>query len=154
MKIALVSPYDFAHPGGVVNHICSLGHYLTEMGHEVRFIAPASRAVTDLGDRFIPIGKPRPIPFSGSIARVAISPMLSTTITAMLDKEKFDIIHLHEPLMPMMCTTVLRMSRTANVGTFHAFDGKGYHAAKPLGNLFVKRWFSILCASKINSTYG
>ena len=144
MKIALVSPYDFAHPGGVVNHICSLGHYLTEMGHEVRFIAPASRAVTDLGDRFIPIGKPRPIPFSGSIARVAISPMLSTTITAMLDREKFDIIHLHEPLMPMMCTTVLRMSRTANVGTFHAFDGKGYHAAKPLGNLFVKRWFSKL----------
>jgi len=144
MKIALVSPYDFSHPGGVVNHICSLGHYLTEMGHEVRFIAPASQSVTYLGDRFIPIGKPHPIPASGSIARIAISPMLSTMITTMLDKEKFDIIHLHEPLMPMMCTTVLRMSCTANVGTFHAFDGKGYYAAKPFGNLFFKRWFSKL----------
>jgi len=143
MKIALVSPYDFAHPGGVVNHICALGHHLTQMGHEVRYIAPASRAVHSLGDKFIAIGTPRCIPASGSVARVAISPRLSTTITAMLDREKFDIIHLHEPLMPMMCTTVLRMSRTANVGTFHAFDGKGYYAAKPF-SMFFNRWFNKL----------
>ena len=144
MKIALVSPYDFAYPGGVANHIYSLGHHLTRMGHEVKFIAPASGPITNLGDRFIPIGKPRPIPTSGSIARVTISPMLSTAITAMLDRENFDIIHLHEPLMPMLCTTVLRMSRTANVGTFHAFDGKGYNFAKPFGPMFFKRWFSKL----------
>jgi len=145
MKIALVSPYDFAYPGGVANHIISLGNHLAQMGHEVKFIAPASSPITTLGDRFIHIGKPRPIPISGSIARVVISPMLSTTITAMLDEEKFDIVHLHEPLMPMLCTTVLRMSRTANVGTFHAFDGKGYNIAKPfVGPVFLKRWFSKL----------
>ena len=45
MKIALVSPYDFAYPGGVTNHISSLEHYLTRMGHEVKVIAPASKAV-------------------------------------------------------------------------------------------------------------
>jgi len=36
------------------------------------------------------------------------------------------------------------MSCSANVGTFHAFDGKGYYAAKPFGSLFFKRWFSKL----------
>ena len=144
MKIALVSPYDFAYPGGVANHIISLGHHLTQMGHEVKFIAPVSSPITTLGDKLIPIGKPQPIPISGSIARIDISPMLSTTITTMLNKEKFDIIHLHEPLMPMLCTTVLRMSCTANVGTFHAFDGKGYNLAKPFATLFLKRWFSKL----------
>ena len=144
MKIALVSPYDFAYPGGVANHIISLGHHLAQMGHEVKFIAPASSPITTFGDRFIRIGKPQPIPTSGSIARVAISPRLSTDIRVMLDKENFDIIHLHEPLMPMLCTTVLRMSRTANVGTFHAFDGKGYNFAKPFGPMFFKRWFSKL----------
>jgi phosphatidylinositol alpha-mannosyltransferase len=144
MKIALVSPYDFAYPGGVVNHIMSLGSYLTQMGHEVKFIAPASSPITTLGDRFIHIGKPRAIPVSGSVARVTISPRLSTRITEMLEKEKFDIIHLHEPLMPMLCTTVLRMSRTANVGTFHAFNGKGYNIAKPFGPILFKRWFSKL----------
>ncbi len=144
MKIALVSPYDFAYPGGVVNHIMSLGSHLAEMGHEVKFIAPASSPITTLGDRFIHIGKPRAIPVSGSVARVTISPRLSTKITEMLEKENFDIIHLHEPLMPMLCTTVLRMSRTANVGTFHAFDGKGYNIAKPFGPIIFKRWFSKL----------
>jgi phosphatidylinositol alpha-mannosyltransferase len=144
MKIALVSPYDFAYPGGVVNHIISLGSYLAQMGHEVKFIAPASSPITTLGDQFIHIGKPRAIPVSGSVARVTISPRLSTRITEMLEKEKFDIVHLHEPLMPMLCTTVLRMSRTANVGTFHAFNGKGYNIAKPFGPILFKRWFSKL----------
>ncbi len=144
MKIALVSPYDFAYPGGVAHHIVALGKNLARMGHEVKFIAPASSPITTLGDRFIHIGKPRPIPISGSIARVAISPMLSTTITHMLNEEQFDIVHLHEPLMPMLCTTVLRMSCTANVGTFHAFDGKGYNIAKSFAPIFFKRWFSKL----------
>ncbi|MFC2001089.1 glycosyltransferase family 1 protein, partial [Chloroflexota bacterium] len=66
MKIALVSPYDFAYPGGVCNHISCLEHHLTLMGHEVKIIAPASQAVSDFGDRFIPVGKPRSIPVSGS----------------------------------------------------------------------------------------
>ncbi len=141
MKIALVSPYDFAYPGGVTNHISSLEHYLTKMGHKVKVIAPASKAVSTFGDRFIPVGKPRPIPSSGSIARVTISLRLAPTIKAILDEEKFDIIHLHEPLCPMLCTTVLRLSQTANVGTFHAYGSIGYSLTKPLNTLFLKRWF-------------
>ncbi len=72
MKIALVSPYDFAYPGGVANHISCLESCFTKMGHEVKIIAPASKAVSTFGDKFIPIGKPRPIPTSGSIARISI----------------------------------------------------------------------------------
>ena len=141
MKIALVSPYDFAYPGGVTNHISSLEHYLTKMGHKVKVIAPSSKEVAIFGDRFIPVGKPRPVPSSGSIARVTISLRLAPRIKAILDEEKFDIIHLHEPLCPMLCTTVLRLSQTANVGTFHAYGSIGYSLVKPLNTLFLKRWF-------------
>jgi phosphatidylinositol alpha-mannosyltransferase len=111
------------------------------MGHKVKVIAPASKAVSTFGDRFIPVGKPRPVPSSGSIARVTISLRLAPTIKAILDEEKFDIIHLHEPLCPMLCTTVLRLSQTANVGTFHAYGSIGYSLVKPLNTLFLKRWF-------------
>ena len=124
MKIALVSPYDFAYPGGVTSHISSLEHQFTKMGHQVKVIAPASRVIPDFGDRFIPIGKPRPIPVSGSIARITISPWLASRIKAVLDQEKFDIIHLHEPLQIMLCTTILRLSQSPNVGTFHASGAK------------------------------
>ncbi len=142
MKIALVSPYDFAFPGGVCNHISCLERRLTQMGNEVKVIAPASCAVTTFGDRFIPIGKPRPVPANGSICRVMVSPWLSSRIKRVLDAEQFDIIHLHEPLMPMLCTTVLRLSATATVGTFHATGGRlGYNFGKPLTTILLKRWF-------------
>ena len=142
LKIALVSPYDFAYPGGVAIHISYLEHHLARMGHEVKVIAPASKAVSSFGDRFIPIGSPRPIPTSGSIARVTVSPWLSKRVKAVLEQEQFDIIHLHEPLMPMLCTTILRLSQAANIGTFHACRGSpGYDFARPIGTWMLKRWF-------------
>jgi len=142
MKIALISPYDFAYPGGVCNHISCLEQHFTRMGHEVKIIAPASKAVSTLGDRFIPVGKPRPVPVSGSIARITLSPWLSSRIKAILDQERFDICHLHEPLMPMLCTTVLRLSPTPNVGTFHASGGKPWYSfGTPVGKLLLKKWF-------------
>ncbi len=142
MKIALVSPYDFAYPGGVCNHISCLAHRFTGLGHEVKIIAPASKAVPTLGEQFIPIGKPRPVPVSGSIARITLSPWLAKPIKAVLEREKFDITHLHEPLMPMLCTTVLRLSNVPNVGTFHASGGKPwYNFGTPIGKLMLKKWF-------------
>ena len=140
MKIALVSPYDFAHPGGVVNHILSLDNQLTKMGHDVRIIAPASQAIPTIGDRFIPIGRPRPIPASGSICRITISIRLASRIKEVLAQEKFDIIHLHEPFMPMLCTAVLRFSDAVNIGTFHASHGSpGYNFGWPITKIMLNR---------------
>lgn len=139
MKIALVSPYDFAYPGGVANHITNLDRQLTGMGHEVKVIAPASKAVSTFGDRFIPIGKPRSIPTSGSICRITLSVRLAATIKSVLSREKFDIIHLHEPFMPMLCSAVLRFSDTVNIGTFHACDGRpGYNLGWPISLMMVR----------------
>jgi len=140
MKIALVSPYDFTYPGGVTNHISALERHLTRMGHEVKVIAPASQVVSVFGDRFIPIGKPRPIPTSGSIARITISIRLASTIKTVLSREKFDIVHLHEPFMPMLCSAVLRFSDTANIGTFHAYQGSpGYSFGRPITTFLLNR---------------
>ena len=145
MKIALVSPYDFAYPGGVVNHISCLEQHFTRMGHEVKIIAPASKAVHNLGDRFIQIGKPRPVPVSGSIARISISPWLSSRVKAVLEQEKFDICHLHEPLMPALCATVLRLTHTPTVATFHASGAKPWYSyGTPVGKLFLNKWINKL----------
>ena len=140
MKIALVSPYDFAYPGGVTNHIAALEQHFTRMGHEVKVIAPASKAVSVFGDRFIPIGKPRPVPTSGSVARITLSLRLASTIKTVLEKENFDIVHLHEPFMPMLCSAVLRFSKGPNIGTFHASDGSpGYNLGWPVGRIMLSR---------------
>ena len=140
MKIALVCPYDFAYPGGVANHISALERHFSRMGHEVKVIAPASRAVTDFGDRFIPLGRPYPFPSSDSIIRISISLRLAAMIKEVLARENFNIIHLHEPFMPMLCSAILRFSQTTNVGTFHACQGKpGYNWGRPISTWMVRR---------------
>jgi phosphatidylinositol alpha-mannosyltransferase len=142
MKIALVSPYDFAYPGGVVSHISCLEKQFTRLGHDVKIIAPASKAVYTLGDRFIHIGTPRPIPVSGSVARVTVSVRLESQIKEVFEREKFDICHLHEPLMPTLCTTVLRLKHTPMVGTFHASGGKPWYTMfSPIMKWYLDRWF-------------
>jgi len=145
MKIALVSPYDFATPGGVVSHISCLEQQFTRMGHEVKIIAPASKAIYTIGDRFIRIGTPRPVPVSGSMARITLSLHLESRIKEIFEREKFDICHLHEPLMPMLCTTVLRLKRCPMVGTFHASGGKPWYTMfSPVIKWYLDRWFSKL----------
>ena len=150
MKIALVSPYDFAYPSGVINHISSLREHFARLGHQVKVIAPLSRRWPHTADWLIPIGRPHPIPANGSIARISISWNLSSRVKTVLAQENFDIIHLHEPLMPMLCLTALRLSNSVNIGTFHAtykgpryIPGKpldGYNFGRPFTTIFLKKW--------------
>jgi len=143
MKIALVSPYDYAYPGGVVIHISHLYQQLTKMGHDVKIITPCSRPdVSGEAQELITLGKTFPIPSGGSIARATLSPILSSSMRAILDREGFDIIHLHEPLGSTLPLTALRVSHSVNVGTFHACHSKakGYKVMRP----FVMRWFKKL----------
>ncbi len=122
MKIGLVSPYDYSHPGGVINHVSYLAHHLDLMGHQVKIIAPVRRTGTRyFGVEVTAIGRPIPIPYGGTTARIPLSPWLPYQVKRVLNREAFDIIHLHEPFIPMLCLSVLRESPAPlNVGTFHA----------------------------------
>lgn len=141
MKIAHVCPYDFSHPGGVMSHILALERYLTRMGHQVTVIAPVSGGVSFPGVRIVPIGKPFPVPANDSIARITLSLRLAPRVREVMAQQKFDIVHLHEPFVPMLCTTVLCHSNTVNVGTFHAAEGKpGYRLGWPISQMLLRRW--------------
>jgi phosphatidylinositol alpha-mannosyltransferase len=136
MKIALVSAYDFAHPGGVGDHIAHLAGQFQAMGHQARIIAPwsgpASAAPDDLP--FHGIGSVVPVPANGSVARISLSPTVSRRVKRILEAEQFDIVHIHEPLLPALPLTVLRHSTAVNVGTFHAYrqSNLGYFYGKPI----------------------
>ena len=143
MKIALVSPYDLSHPGGVTSHITHLAPELRKRGAEVKLMAPASGDVPmEIAEAaeadLYRIGRVFPIPANGSIARITLSFHLSRYINRILDHEKFDLIHYHEPLMPALPVTVLRSSKTCNVGTFHAYSNNSY--AYYYGRRLVRRY--------------
>ena len=139
MKIAMVSPYDFTWPGGVTAHVAQLARALGRSGHEIQVLAPhsPSRDFQD-SDLLVPFGRSVPLPSGGSTARVTLSWWLYPKIRALLKKEQFDIIHLHEPMVPILPLCVLEFSKSVNVGTFHASYSRQhlYRAFQPI----IKRW--------------
>ena len=143
MKIALVSPYDFTWPGGVIAHISQLAHQFVQMGHHVEVLAPHSPArETESTLNFVPLGRSVPIPSGGSIARLSLSLWLHRKTQKVLAEENFDVIHLHEPLMPVLPLTVLQCSNALNVGTFHAFYGRFRNYG--WSHRLLRRWFEKL----------
>ena len=143
MKIALVSPYDWAHIGGVNNHILSLSNQFVQRGHRTTILAPSSKPAEEVeGDNLVLIGQPVPLPLSGSWARVSLSFHRNRQIKRLLDDEEFDVVHMHEPLFPVPPVAALRFSKALNVGTFHAYArrSRGYRGFRPL----LKRWYGNL----------
>jgi phosphatidylinositol alpha-mannosyltransferase len=132
LRIAQVSPYDFAHSGGVQRHIASLSRELQSRGHEVSILAPCTRGepAVDIGDVVLRVfGRSVPVPTAGSIARISFSVWHEWRLKTMLEDEQFDIVHIHEPLMPMFALTASRFSPSTTIGTFHAYNegrGRGY----------------------------
>jgi len=150
MKIALVSPYDYPYPGGVTEHIYHLSQEFTRRGHTVKIIAPSSTDQDQLDENVYRIGGIVPVPVSGSIARITLSPRAYRWIKQILQKEQFDIIHLHEPLMPVICLVTLRHSKSVNIGTFHAYreSNFAYLAGKPVLKIFINKLHGRIAVSQ------
>ncbi len=150
MKIAMISAYDYAHPGGVTEHVRHLAAELRRRGHDTTVFAPCSdREYAETHADFVRVGRPFPIPMHGSVARISVSLQLTNRIKRYMRDGGFDVVHLHEPLMPVLPMTALRFSETLTVGTFHAFarSNIGYYYGKQLLKRYVKRLHARIAVS-------
>jgi phosphatidylinositol alpha-mannosyltransferase len=142
VKIALVSPYDMQKPGGVAEHVEHLGDEFRRLGHQTVIMAPrGDQGGLERGDGYYGIGRTITIPGNGSKMRLTFDVTLYADVRQILKQERFDIVHLHEPLMPVLPYMVLLNSRAVNVGTFHAFSGSQpwYSALKPYMSFVLSR---------------
>jgi phosphatidyl-myo-inositol alpha-mannosyltransferase len=145
VKLALVSPYDFAYPGGVTEHVANLAEQFMSGGHEVHIVAPSSDDETEPGVSIAApihrIGRVVSIPANGSVARITLSLRSYLQAKQLMQEQQFDLVHLHEPLMPALPLTVLRHSSATNIGTFHAFRNTPltYFYSKPILRPFFRK---------------
>jgi phosphatidylinositol alpha-mannosyltransferase len=116
VRVALVCPYSWSVPGGVQSHVAGLARALRALGYEVDVLAPADRPTSDI----VALGRSVPIPSNGSVQRVALSPA-SVARTSRAVRRGYDVVHLHEPMLPAVCLTAVAASRAPLVGTFHMY---------------------------------
>ena len=121
MKIGLVCPYNIAKGGGVQEIVKAMRAELVARGHDAKIITPQPKDITGLDTEGII--------FVGQAADFH-SPLHTTTqvsasadteaLEQMLETEQFDVLHFHEPWVPMLSRQILSRSQCVNVATFHA----------------------------------
>ena len=139
MKIGIVVPFSWSFWGAVVEHAEAQAAALEDLGHEVRLIMgndPPGQFTRVLHPRVgrhgdpppnvIPVGRSVIVPANGSLPNIVLSPRAYFRIRQALERERFDVLHLHEPMTPTICLSALIMARTPMVATFHASGELGW----------------------------
>lgn len=120
MKIGIVCPYNIWRGGGVQECVLAIQNELVKRGHEAKIITPKPRNHKNRAhENVIMIGKSTDMKALATASEISASADLEA-IHEMLEMEKFDILHFHEPWMPFVSRQILSRSNSVNVATFHA----------------------------------
>ncbi|MBM0231565.1 glycosyltransferase family 4 protein [Micromonospora sp. STR1_7] len=118
MRIGIVCPYSFDVPGGVQNHVMDLAEALIALGHEVSVLAPADED-SPLPAYVVSAGRAVPLPYNGSVARIAFGPVSTARVRRWITNGDFDVLHVHEPLTLSLSLLAVLSARGPVVATFH-----------------------------------
>ncbi|MEO0224665.1 MAG: glycosyltransferase family 4 protein [candidate division WOR-3 bacterium] len=122
LKILFVSDIFYPHPGGISEHIDSLARYLRKRGHLTYILTANFSSGVDYKDPdyVIRVGKAFKIPINKSIGSITLSPKLNKLVKEIVQKNNYDIIHIHGPIAPVLPMLAIKYSKSINVATFHS----------------------------------
>jgi phosphatidylinositol alpha-mannosyltransferase len=133
VKVGIVVPYSWSFGGGVVDHADAQARALARVGIETRLLigndppGSFSRILHPRQGRpgppppgVIPLGRSVIVPGNGALSNLVLSPHAVPQMRRALARERFDLIHVHEPLAPMLSPAALALWDGPTVGTFHA----------------------------------
>lgn len=138
VRIGLICPYSLTVPGGVQYQVLGLARALRELGHEARVLAPCDGPPPDSG--VTPLGVSIPTAANGSVAPIAPDPAAQLRLIRALRDEEFDVLNVHEPMVPGVGMTSCLFKSAPLVGTFHAAGHVGpYNWGRVPLKLIAKR---------------
>ena len=153
MRIALVSPYDLSVAGGVQVHVESLAAALRSNGDEVRVIGPGPDA-----DGRVGVGGSLSVPANGSRAPVALDPRVFARVRTVLRRLAPDVVHVHEPLVPVVGPAAVLGASGPVVLTFHAMADAGplprlYRAVRRPARAVIARASALTAVSPVAAAF-
>ncbi len=133
MKVGIVVPYSWSFWGGVLEHADHQARALQELGVDAKLILghdPPGRLTKLLHpkegrhapppDYVIPVGRSVIVPANASLPNIVLSPSSLLRVKRVLQQEQFDVIHVHEPLAPVLSAFALLIAECPAVATAHA----------------------------------
>lgn len=160
MKIGLVCPYNmFDSSGGVQQLVMHLADGLRARKHTVKIITPKPIGYKGkIPKDYIILGSTRN--FKGGFGTSGNwgSTMNINEVQRVLKQEKFDVINLHEPWVPMIGWQILNFSEAAHVGSFHAnlvdnMAGKFWiNTFYPIGKPLIEKMHLLTAPSQVPAT--
>jgi phosphatidylinositol alpha-mannosyltransferase len=133
VKVGIIVPFSWSYPGAVVELAENQAAALRERGHEVkivmgndppgvftRLLHPRSGRHGALPPDIIPVGRSVVVPANGSLPNIILSPRSILRVRDVLRRERFDVVHLHEPMTPTVCVATIALAECPIVGTWHA----------------------------------
>ncbi|HEU5418281.1 MAG TPA: glycosyltransferase family 4 protein [Streptosporangiaceae bacterium] len=134
MRIGLVCPYTWEVPGGVQEHVRGLADALIDLGHHVSVIAPANEDDPVEPGYVVPAGRAVPVPYNGSVARLAFGFVSASRVRRWLKDGDFDVVHVHEPAAPSLSLLACWAFDGPIVATVHTAMPRSrvLHVAQPI----------------------
>jgi phosphatidyl-myo-inositol alpha-mannosyltransferase len=121
MKIGLVCPYNIAKGGGVQEHVFACQAELQKRGHDVYVLTPQPRDDESAAPNKKVLFVGGATDFNSPLhTTIQVSASVNDTIDQVLSEHNFDILHFHEPWVPMLSAQILSRSHSVNIATFHA----------------------------------
>src|SRR5947207_132093 len=149
MRVGLICPYSLTTPGGVQGQVLGLARSLRHLGHEARVLGPCDGPPPDAG--VTPLGRSVPTAANGSVAPIAPDPACQLRTIRALRDEGFDVLNLHEPLVPGPCMTAILFRNAPIIGTFHAAGGSAAYRYLNWGVRQLARRLDHRCAVSVDA---
>jgi phosphatidylinositol alpha-mannosyltransferase len=137
VKVGIVVPFSWSYWGGVVEHAENQAKALFELGHEARIVIgndPPGRLTRALHPRegrhgvlpdyVIPVGRTVIVPAAFSLANVCLTPQCMPRMKRIFTRERFDVVHVHEPMAPVISLYALAAAPCPVVATVHSSGGR------------------------------
>ena len=152
MKILFVSDIFYPHTGGVPEHILYLCKTLRDFGHDAKILAPSyGNNYPWVDDYIIRLGRAIKIPKNRSFSVLTFGILIPWKLRRLLEREKFDVIHLHGSVAPTLPYLALKYSKAKNFITFHSAHEQsyGYVLWEPVLEQYFRKLDGLIAVSRV-----